>query len=169
MSATCATGLGLSLVSNSVLFLDLRTAWVWFVLVGLLSQPITALLARVFFPEYLAHVQARLPFALDISLLALLPLLVVSLLGEELTYRALIQGRLALFIGGPVAILVASLLFGMAHLAAEPVLVVLVDVGMKVVDSIWYGIIFARTGNLMVTWAAHLLGDVLGLAVIFTL
>ena len=150
-------------------FADLRAAWIWFVLVGLVSQPATALFAKAFFPEYLAHVQARLPFALDMSLLALLPLLAVSLLGEELTYRTLIQGRLALWIGVPAAIILASVLFGLAHFAPGPALIVAVDIGMIVVDSILYGIIYARTGSVVVAWAAHFLGDILGLLMLLAL
>ncbi len=93
----------------------------------------------------------------------LLPLLAVSLLGEEMTYRTLIQGRLTPFIGIPAAIGVASLLFGLAHFAPGPGLVVSVDVGLIMVDSILYGIMFARRNNLWVVWLAHLLGDILGL------
>ena len=150
-------------------FTDLRAAWIWFVLVGLVSQPTTALFAKVFLPEYLAHVQARLPFALDMGLLALLPVLAISLLGEELTYRTLIQGRLVPWIGVPAAIVLASVLFGLAHFAPGPALIVAVDIGMIVVDSILYGIIYARTGSLVVAWAAHFLGDILGLLVLLSL
>jgi uncharacterized protein len=150
-------------------FLDLRANWLWFILVGLISQPAQALLAKAYFPEYLAHVQARLPFTLDSGLVSLLPLLAISLIGEEMTYRTLIQGRLAPFIGVPTAILFASVLFGLAHFASGPFLVVLLDVGMIFVDSILYGIIYARSGNLVVAWLAHFIGDVLGLVVILLL
>jgi uncharacterized protein len=150
-------------------FTDLRVNWLWFVLVGLISQPAQALFAQAYFPEYLAHVQARLPFTLDSGLVSLLPLLAISLIGEEMTYRTLIQGRLAPFIGIPAAILLASILFGLAHFASGPTLVVMLDVGMIIVDSILYGIIYARSGNLVVVWLAHFIGDVLGLVVILLL
>jgi uncharacterized protein len=112
-----------------------------------------------------AHVQARLPFESGIGWLTLLPLLAISLVGEEMTYRTLIQGRLAPFIGIPAAVGVASILFGLAHIAPGPGLVVLMDVGLIVVASILYGTMFARRSNLWVVWLAHLLGDVTGLIV----
>jgi membrane protease YdiL (CAAX protease family) len=92
-------------------------------------------------------------------------LLAISLVGEEMTYRTLIQGRLTPFIGIPAAVGVASILFGLAHIAPGPGLVVLVDVGLIVVDSVLYGAMFARRNNLWVVWLAHLLGDVMGLVV----
>jgi membrane protease YdiL (CAAX protease family) len=145
---------------------DLRANWLLFILLGFIIQPATALLAKAIFPEYLVHVQARLPFESGMSWVILLPLLSVSLLGEELTYRTLIQGRLAPFIGIPAAVGVASLLFGLAHYAPGPALIVTVDIGLIVVDSILYGMIFARRNNLWVVWLAHLLGDILGLLVL---
>jgi len=145
---------------------DLRANWVLFILLAFLIQPLTALLAIAIFPQFLAHVQARLPFESGMSWLMLLPLLSFSLLGEELTYRTLIQGRLARFIGTPAAIGVASLVFGLAHFAPGPVLIVSVDIGLIVVDSLLYGMIFARRNNLWVVWLAHLLGDILGLLVL---
>ena len=151
---------------RSSFWADLRANWFLFILLAFLIQPLTALWAKAYFPEYLAHVQARLPFESGMSWGLLLPLLAVSLLGEELTYRTLIQGRLAWFLGAPAAIGVASLLFGLAHYAPGPALIVSVDIGLIVVDSILYGMIFARRNNLWVVWLAHLLGDILGLLVL---
>ncbi len=145
---------------------DLRANLVLFVLLGFVIQPVTVLFAMAYFPAYLTHVQARLPFEAGMSWGMLLPLLAVSLLGEEMTYRTLIQGRLAPFIGVPAAIGIASLLFGLAHFAPGPALIVAADVGSIVIDSILYGMIFARRNNLWVVWLAHLLGDIFGLLVL---
>lgn len=150
-------------------FSDLRANWYLFIIVGLLMQPLTALWAKKFFPEYLAHVQARLPFDGGIGWGVLLPLLAISLVGEEMTYRTLIQGRLAPFIGIPAAVGVASLLFGLAHYAPGAGLVVFTDIGLIILDSILYGIMFARRNNLWVVWLAHLLGNILGLLVLSTI
>lgn len=148
---------------------DLRSNWVWFVLVGLISQPVTVLLAKMFYPAYMEHVIARLPFGEGLGWAMLLPLLAVSLGIEELTYRTLIQGRLTPFMGAPLAILIASLLFGLAHYAPGPFGVVVIDIGMIFIDSVLYGIIYARSGNIVLTWLAHLIGDVLGLIVLISI
>jgi membrane protease YdiL (CAAX protease family) len=145
---------------------DLRANWILFVLLGFVIQPATALWAKTYFPEFLLHVQARLPFENGMGWEFLLPLLAVSLIGEEMTYRTLIQGRLAQFIGTPAGIGVASLLFGLAHFAPGPGLVVLTDIGLIVVSSLLYGVLFARRNNLWVVWLAHLLGDIFGLFIL---
>ncbi|MCG2784507.1 MAG: CPBP family intramembrane metalloprotease [Anaerolineae bacterium] len=145
---------------------DLRANWLLFALMGFLIQPLTVLWAKAYFPEFLAHVQARLPFESGIGWGVLLPLLAVSLIGEEMTYRTLIQGRLTPFIGIPAAVGVASLLFGLAHIAPGAGIVVLTDIGLIVIDSILYGAMFARRNNLWVVWLAHLLGDIGGLLVL---
>ena len=144
---------------------DLRASWILFIFLGFIIQPATALWAKTYFPEFLNHVQARLPFENGMSWGILLPLLAVSLIGEEMTYRTLIQGRLAQFIGTPAGIVVASLLFGLAHYAPGPGIVVFTDVGLIIVSSVLYGVLFARRNNLWVVWLAHLSGDIFGLII----
>jgi uncharacterized protein len=145
---------------------DLRANWFLFALLGFIIQPAIALWAKVYFPEFLIHVQARLPFETGMSWGILLPLLAFSLVGEEMTYRILIQGRLTPFLGVPGAIGVASLLFGLAHFASGPGLIVLTDIGLIIFDSLLYGAMFARRNNIWVVWLAHLLGDIFGLIVL---
>lgn len=148
---------------------DLRMNWFWFVLVGFISQPLVAILTKYFYPAYLEHVIARLPFDENMGLLLILPILAVSLVLEELTYRTLIQGRLTRYIGATMAILITSVLFGFAHFATGPFWIVFLDISVIIVDSILFGIIYKRGGNLVVTWLAHFIGDVLGLMVIISL
>jgi len=142
---------------------DLRVNWFLFFIVGIVIQPLIVMLSKNVFPAYLAHVQSRLPFESGIGWLTFLPLLAFSLLSEELTYRSLLQGRLTPFVGMPVSVAVTSSLFGLAHFAPGPGLVILVDIGLIIVDSVLFGIIFARRNNLWVVWLAHFLGDVMGL------
>jgi membrane protease YdiL (CAAX protease family) len=147
----------------STFWQDLRVNWVLFVLAGIIIQPLTALLAKAFAPAYLEHVLSRLPFPQDINWFTLIPLLAVSLIVEEMAFRSLIQGRLTLFIGNAGAIVLASLLFGIAHFSPGAFAIVAIDLITVFIDSILYGIIYARGNNLIVVWAAHLLGDVLGM------
>jgi len=143
---------------------DLRANWFWFVIVGIISQPVWFLLERAIAPEIVKHIIERLPFPPTAGglLVYALPLAIV-LVGEELTHRTLIQGRLTPFIGIPAAIGVASLVFGLSHYAPGSFTVVALDISSIAFDSILFGIIFARSNNLIVSWAAHLLGDILGL------
>lgn len=147
---------------------DLKVNWVIFILLGFIIQPAVVIWAKTGFPAYLAHVQARLPFQEGITWGILLPMLAFSLIGEEMTYRSLLQGRLSEFTGPILAIGITSLAFGLAHFSSGPPPVVLTDVGLIVLDSILYGVMFARKKNLWVVWLAHLLGDISGLIALFS-
>jgi membrane protease YdiL (CAAX protease family) len=145
---------------------DLYADWILFVFIGFVIQPVVVLWAKIYFPAFLAHVQARLPFENGIGWGILLPSLAFSLIGEEMTFRALIQGRLSQFIGAPLGIVVASLLFGLAHFAPGADLVVMTDIGLIIFSSLLYGVLFSRRNNLWVVWLAHLLGDIFGLIIL---
>jgi membrane protease YdiL (CAAX protease family) len=149
---------------------DLRANWFWFVLVGVISQPVWFLLEHAAAPEIVSHIIERLPFPPTAGglLVYALPLAIV-LIGEEMTHRTLIQGRLTPFVGIPTAIAVASLVFGLSHYSAGPFLVVALDISSIIFDSILFGIIYARSNNLVLSWAAHLLGDMLGLALLISI
>jgi membrane protease YdiL (CAAX protease family) len=48
-------------------------------------------------------------------------------------------------------------------------MIVTIDIATIFIDSILYGIIYARSNNLIVTWAAHFLGDILGMIFLLNL
>lgn len=146
---------------------DLKVNWKIFILLGFVIQPGIVIWAKTAYPAYLTHVQARLPFDEGIKWGILLPLLAISLLGEELTYRSLLQGRLSENFGAPVAIGATSLIFGLAHFSPGPALVVSMDIGLIVFDSVLYGVMFARRKNLWPVGLAHFLGDISGLLALY--
>jgi hypothetical protein len=74
----------------------------------------------------------------------------------------------AQFIGTPAGIVVASILFGLAHFSPGPGLIVLTDIGLIVISSLLYGVLFARRNNLWVVWLAYLLGDIFGPLILAT-
>ena len=137
---------------------DLRANWFWFLLVGVIMQPLVAMLAKAFIPAYLEHVISRLPFPQDINWFVLIPMLAFSLIAEELTFRTLIQGRLTPYFGKTGAVLLASLLFGIAHFSPGAFLIVCLDIAGIFIDSILYGIIFARSSNLVLDMACAYAG-----------
>jgi uncharacterized protein len=149
-------------------WVDLRANWGLVLLVGVIIQIAVVFWARAYFPEFLAHVAGRLPISAT-ALLGILPILALSLLGEELSYRSLFQARLTPFLGIPLAILIASLAFGFAHFNPGPVNVVAVDIGLIMLDSLIFGAIYARSGNILVAWLAHFLGDLVALVLMVSL
>lgn len=158
---------------------DLRRVWYLAGLDAVVFQvlpPTLVLAAALGYGQALvAHITGRLP--LDISsaagLAAIASLLAIALLLtliEEIVYRVVIQERLSWSIGTPAAILVAAILFGLAHAvgASGSPEVILLDVAGVTLDGILFGLIYAKTHNLAVTWATHYAADVVGVLAIVT-
>jgi membrane protease YdiL (CAAX protease family) len=141
----------------------------WILLVGVGTQALAVFGAFAWLPEYSQHVIARLPIDVSTLSIAVIVAVLISTLGEEIIYRGLFQNRISAFLPVSAAIALSSLIFGLMHYSPGPALVVLVDVALVIVDSVIYGIIFARTRNIFVSWAAHFLADVVGMAFLLML
>jgi membrane protease YdiL (CAAX protease family) len=141
---------------------DVVANWFLILLVSIVIPSLEALAVRAWMPEFLSHVKARFPFT-GWQPVVYLPLLMVGTLVEEINYRALFQERLSWFIRTPVAIGIVSVVFGIAHWTKGDPVIVMTDVLLVIVDSVFFGIIFARSKNVYVAWIAHFLGDLFSL------
>jgi len=137
-------------------------------LVAIVVQFLVVWMGKALLPAYVDHVVARLPFTVG-QTLNYLPFILVGTFAEEISYRALFQERLSWFIPASVAIGLVSVVFGITHWAAGAPLILLVDVLLVIVDSVFYGIIFARTRNVFVSWIAHCLADLFALGLVLLL
>lgn len=160
-------------------FVDLRRVWPLSALVALVLQVLPPMVGIAFVAGYgrelLAQITGRLPVDIGSpeglsSIVALLAAALVLTLVEEIVFRVVFQERMSWYIGTPVAIGVAAVLFGLAHAVGatgSPALVLL-DVGGVILDGVFFGLIYARTHNLWVTWATHYAADVVGLIALVT-
>lgn len=158
---------------------DLRRVWPIAGLVAIVLQLLPPALLVAFATgqgdEVLAQIRGRLPVdvasAAGLSAIAaLLGAALVLTLVEEVVFRAFFQDRLRRHVGTGAAIVLAALLFGLAHTvgASGSPQVVLLDVGQVVLDGVLFGLIYARTRNLFLTWATHYAADVVGLIALVT-
>jgi membrane protease YdiL (CAAX protease family) len=160
---------------------DFKRVWYLFGLDAVLFQvlPPTLGIAYVFglYPALLQHITGRLSvnFGTLAGLSAIATLLAAALvltLVEEVVFRVTIQARLGLFLGTPAAILLVSILFGLTHAVGTTgtLAIILLDVAGVTIDGVFFGMIYAKTHNLAVTWATHYIADVVGLlAIVFIL
>jgi len=153
---------------------DFKRVWYLFGIDALLFQvlPPTFGVAFVFgyYPELLSHITGRLSvnFGSLEGVSAVMSLLAAALaltLMEEVVFRVTIQERLSWFLGTPTAILFASVIFGLVHAVGTSgsLLVILTDLAGVAIDGVFFGIIYAKTHNLALTWATHYIADVVGL------
>ncbi len=143
----------------------LRGSWLPILVVAVGIPLVVAWSARALWPEYVAQVLGRIP--LDVSRPArYVPIVAVATFLEEVSYRALFQQHLAWFAPAPAAIGVVAVAFGLAHLSRGDPGVVAADVALVILDGVLYGVIFARSRNVFVSWIAHLAADLVGLALL---
>ena len=146
----------------------LAANWFLILLVSIIIQFIVVLATKAWMPEFIDHVETRLPFAGD-QIANYLPILLVGALFEEISFRVLFQERLSWFIPTPFAIGIVSVVFGIGHWSSGNQLIVLIDVLLVIVDSTFYGIIFARSKNIYATWLTHFLANLFAMGLVILL
>jgi len=153
---------------------DFKSVLPLFAIVALVLQILSPVLGVSylfgFYSDELAHITGRLTFTFGTAAVLVAASVVLTLL-EEMVFRVTIQERLGWFIGTPAAIVLASFLFGVAHEIGTTgsLPVVLTDYGGVVLDGLFYGVVYAKTHNLAVTWVTHLAADIVGIVVLFAI
>ncbi len=89
------------------------------------------------------------------------PLLVLTVIGEEVVFRTALLLPLAARIGPWAAVILCALLYTLAHAAAGPPLLLLAAAGA----GLFWGYLHIRTGSLLATILCHLLWDIAVIAV----
>lgn len=152
------------------LLTDIFHNWYWITFVAIALQFSYIIVGRYYFPEYIAHIKARMPSAvgtlsstktLIIIIVAIVFNAIVSLY-EELIYRGFFLERLSWFIKPAYAILVPTLLFAAMHFTKGTASIVLFDLAGVLADGLIYGIIYYRTKNIYASWVAHFFANIIG-------
>lgn len=145
-------------------FPDLKKPWVIpLILFMLVLSPVEMLLSKaVFGSAYIEHVLGRI----NEPSLDQLPLLlfsqIVSVLGEEIEFRAFFVGKgMKRFSFWPVAI-VGAVLFAAAHYVAGAAGIVAWDLGGIFIDAILFAILYRKTGNCLISFIPHFLNNMIG-------
>jgi membrane protease YdiL (CAAX protease family) len=150
----------------------IAATWYLFIIVAVVLQITIPWGAAFLWPAYLQHVLSRLPWSPTSGIAALLSFLLLTALStflEELVFRGLIQERLSWFFPQALALVAASVLFGIIHWTAGNPIVVLADVSAIILDGMFYGAIYVRSRSVLVSWIAHFFSDIVGLAMLLLL
>ena len=144
--------------------LAVRENWLFILLVVFVTPLLTVAIGKLFLPDYFTHVLDRVtPYVKVGAMDKLFTQLLVLAFGEEIVFRAFLQGRLSLFINSRWAILLTSLVFAAVHFTTGLLLVVALDLLSVFVDSLLFGIIFERSKNVFVSTLSHFLGNSFGM------
>ena len=137
------------------------------ILFMLVLSPGEMLLSKaVFGSAYIDHVLGRV----NVPGLDQLPLLlfnqIVSVLGEEIEFRAFFVGKgMKRFSFWPVAI-AGAVIFAAAHYAAGPAGIVAWDLAGIFIDAILFAILYRRTGNCLISFIPHFLNNMIGFSLV---
>ncbi len=134
------------------------------ILVMLLLTPAEMLLSKaVFGRAYIDHVLGRISVPGLDQLPMLLFTQIISVLGEEIEFRAFFVGKgMKRFSFWPAAI-AGAVLFAAAHFAAGRAGIVAWDLGGIFIDAILFALLYRRTGNCLVSFVPHFLNNLIGL------
>ena len=133
------------------------------ILFMILLSPAEMLLSKaVFGRAYIDHVLGRI----NVPGLDQLPLLlfsqIVSVLGEEIEFRAFFVGKgMKRFSFWPAAI-VGAVVFAAAHYSAGAAGIVAWDLGSIFIDAILFAILYRKTGNCLISFIPHFVSNMLG-------
>lgn len=148
---------------------DFLTNWQLFFIVAVVLQLPVPLIARAYWPDLLKHISDRVPLLNSSTIGPLILVLIVIPFFEELIYRGLLQQRLAWYLNGFIAVVIASFIFGVQHFTPGSPGIVAVDLAGVFVDGMVYGWIFSRCSNVFVCWSAHTVADLVGAALLLFL
>jgi membrane protease YdiL (CAAX protease family) len=130
--------------------------------VGIVVQVVFWLIAEFFYKPLGEQIAGRIAVLQTwIPSLSVLSFFICyQTLAEEIAFRGFIQNRLASAWGIPVAISIGALSFAGFHWQVHARLTAtIIDLLFVAFDGAIYGWIFNRSGNIFVTWFAHLLAD----------
>ena len=133
------------------------------ILLMLILSPAEMLLSKaVFGSAYIDHVLGRI----DVPGLDQLPMLVfsqiVSVLGEEIEFRAFFVGKGMKQLPFWSVAIVGAVIFAAAHYAAGPAGIVAWDLGLIFIDAILFAILYRKTGNCLISFVPHFLNNMIG-------
>lgn len=125
---------------------------------------VVLLLAKIFFPEFIEHIGGRTAH-LGIGILLVVQLL-ISALGEEIAWRAFFQHEVAKIVPVKPAIVITSIVFAIGHFSPGNLAIAIIDVLLVFVNSVIYGIIFAKSKNAFVSSLAHFAANLVALVLL---
>ena len=145
-------------------FFDLKKPGVIpLILFMLVLTPAEMLLSKaVFGRAYVDHVLGRVQAPGLDQLPLLLFTQIVSVLGEEIEFRAFFVGKgMRRFSFWPTAV-AGAVLFAAAHYAAGAAGIVAWDLGSIFVDAILFALLYRKTGNCLISFVPHFLNNMIG-------
>ncbi|MCA1056127.1 CPBP family intramembrane metalloprotease [Rossellomorea aquimaris] len=138
---------------------SLKKKWQWVLIVGVVFQLGYFFLLKQFVPEVFGHIHERVSILDSFDTKLIFSILILAL-GEEIVFRGLIQNRLNWVMNPLLSISLTSILFTIMHISSGPPGIVIPDLITIFLDSLVFGYLYYKSGNLYLSWIAHALANV---------
>lgn len=129
------------------------------ILLPIVADIVCYVLAKLFVPEFLEHLAERTDFLSFDKIVIMVVELVVAALGEEIAWRGFFQNQLSKKIDFVPSLLVTACLFALCHLSAGSVVVVVYDLLFIVINAVFYGLVYKKTDNIIISTISHFLSN----------
>lgn len=129
------------------------------VLLPIVADIVCYVLAKLFVPEFLEHLAERTDFVSFDKIVIMIVELVIAALGEEIAWRGFFQNQLSKKINFVPSLLITACLFALCHLSAGSVGVVVYDLLFIVINAVFYGLVYKKTDNIIVSTISHFLSN----------
>ncbi|MBB4827112.1 membrane protease YdiL (CAAX protease family) [Sporosarcina luteola] len=142
---------------------------IW-VILPFVMNGICFLLAYLFVPDFIQHIQGRTEVVLSISHLLLFVFqLAILAVGEEIAWRGFFQKQLGKSLPVIPAITLTSIVFTLGHFVFGPLLVVSYDLVFIFINSVLYGIVYYRTDSFWISAISHFLANLFAVVLLLFL
>lgn len=118
--------------------------------------------AKMFIPEFIEHLSDRTDFLSFEQIIVLVAELMIAALGEEIAWRGFFLKNLSKRLPFVPALLITASLFSLCHFSIGSFAVVLYDLFFIVVNAAFYGIVYKRSNNIIVSTISHFLANAVG-------
>lgn len=132
------------------------------ILMPMIMNVISLLIAKLFVPEFVEHLTARTDFLAFNMIPVLIVELVIAALGEEIAWRAFFQKQISKSLPFVPSLIVSSALFSICHFNQGSAIVVIYDLVFIFINAMIYGFIFKKTDNAFISTIAHFLANLFG-------
>ena len=132
------------------------------ILMPMIMNVMSLLIAKFFVPEFVEHLTARTDFLAFNMIPVLIVELVIAALGEEIAWRAFFQKQMSKSLPSVPSLIVSSALFSICHFNQGSAIVVIYDLVFIFINAMIYGIIFKKTDNAFISTIAHFLANLFG-------
>ncbi|MDF2486340.1 MAG: hypothetical protein K0R46_2508 [Herbinix sp.] len=149
-------------LSRKHLLNDIKISWLFIIMPSIINV-ICIVISRLLLPDYIDHVVGRTDSLISFQILILMVIqFIIFAFLEEISWRGFLQKQLSLYTNPAVSIIITSVFFSIGHATKGDPVIVAYDVFFVFLNSIFYGIVYHKTKNVLASTLSHFIANFSG-------